>query len=124
MRFLILLALAAVVSTGCSSDPETASASSGVGGSAIQCKSAAAPSRAACTECQVTQCRDLAVTMMGTDPKAFGGVCAAFFSCQCECPSGSDSCTAGCSAKIDSACSKAFSDFQSCVMSKCSSACG
>ncbi len=116
-------------STSGSSGSPSSSSESGLGGSAKAktCKNVTLnPPRTAiddaCDACDAKECSAEGAAVLGTDPDAFGGACAAFITCSCECEKADSACLLACPSATQ-ACTDAIAAAQSCEKSKCAAAC-
>lgn len=77
----------------------------------------------ACDACVATSCKDEGARALGTDPKAFGGLCKETLDCLCACDATDTLCLAVCPSP-SAECKEALDAAQTCEHTTCASACG
>jgi hypothetical protein len=96
-----------------------------IGGSQVSCAGTGSSVQTkACFDCQARNCKAQAQAVFGTDPKKFGGACAAFNECVCACAPTDSQCVFGCLSKAEQPCKDAGQALDACVLAACSNDAG
>jgi hypothetical protein len=119
---LLGLALVAACSSGSGTSSASPSNATSLGGSEKlkTCKSPKSPGK--CEACAAAECSAESAIGLGSDPNAFGGACADYYQCKCDCLASDDACNAACTKT--KACEDAFASVQSCTKASCTTECG
>lgn len=76
----------------------------------------------ACDACAAEQCLTEARAVLGSDPNAFGGACADYQQCVCDCDGADQTCETGCEhLKSSAACDDALRVALGCLATNCKS---
>ncbi len=118
--FSAVLVLTLVTACSGASSPTVGNASS-LGGSEKfkTCKSPRTPGK--CETCAAAKCNAESAVGLGTDPNAFGGACAEYHQCKCDCLISDRVCNTACTKT--KACEDAFVSVQSCTEANCTKEC-